>query len=132
MIRTALALSALAVFAAATPALAREWYRIGSDDLGAVVEIDRDAVRVQGSLRIVRSRWTFGPGDTQRAEAVSVEKYDCDRSVLSTAELTTTFRDGRVDRKAWDDDSWEPIADDTTAGAIRDEVCGEPVRGALP
>lgn len=124
MTRTAFALSALAVLAAATPALARDWSRVGSDDKGAVVEIDRAALRIQGSLRIVRTRWTFGAGDAQRAEAVSVEKYDCDRGVLSTVELTTTFKDGRVDRKAWDDDAWEPIEANTTAGAIRDAVCG--------
>lgn len=123
MTRTTFALSALAVLAAATPALAFDWYRVGSDDAGAVIEIDREAIRVQGSLRIVKTRWTFGDSDAKRAEALSVEKYDCERAVLSTVELTTTFKDGRIDRKAWDDDSWETIVDGTTAKAIRDEVC---------
>lgn len=119
-----LALAIAIAGAAVSPAFAETWHSLGLDDQLAQISVDRDALGRDGDLRIVRTRWEFPATDADgRKQLVATERYDCKRRVLSTREMLMTFKDGRVDRQAWNDDQWDEVLPRTTAEAVLDYVC---------
>lgn len=107
----------------ASPAFAESWRSLGADDDGARIAVDDDALRSEGDLRIVRTRWIFPASDARRAMLIAIERYDCARQQLSTRRMETTLRNGQVEVQAWDDDQWDEVLPNTTASNVRAYVC---------
>lgn len=121
MRRLTLALALTGVLA--TPALAADWRKIGESATGGEISVDYGDVRRDGGFVTAHTKWGYDSKYPDQAFVISTETYDCERRVLSTTQMTTTFKDGRVDRQAWETDQWDPASPGTSSEAILNVVC---------
>jgi opacity protein-like surface antigen len=119
--RFSLALAFAAVLV--TPALAADWRKIGESATGGEISVDYADVGKDSRFVTVHTKWGFDSKYPDQAFVISTEKYDCEGRVLSTQQMTTTFKDGRVDRQAWETDQWDPASPGTSSEAILNVVC---------
>lgn len=116
---------ALALAAAATPALAENWQMIGQDEQNAIISLDLDSYRVEGGYRLIRTKWGFSPSYPDQDYVISLEAYDCRNRVMSTRKMTTVMKDGTRKEEAWDTDQWDSVAAGTTGETVYEKVCAE-------